>query len=149
MAGSSARSAAEAILATLEQAWNQHDARAFASVFSDDASFINVFGIEFPGRATIERNHALIFRTMFRDSRLAFDEVKIRPLRDDVVSVSVHWRMTGAYDPAGTPWPERHGIINFVASDDGAGWKIAVLHNMDLPDAERMAAARRQLEAAT
>jgi len=39
-------------------AWNRHDAKSFAAVFSEDADFTNVRGSGATGRAKIEAFHA-------------------------------------------------------------------------------------------
>src|ERR1039457_1865225 len=44
--------------ASLAAAWNQHDMTAFASLFHDDAAFVNVAGTCMRGREEIERAHA-------------------------------------------------------------------------------------------
>lgn len=35
-------------------------------------------------------------RTIFRDSRLAIDDVHVRMVRPDMAVVDVHWTMSGA-----------------------------------------------------
>ena len=41
--------------------------------------------------------------------------------------------MTGAIDPAGNAWPDRKGLINLILKQESEGWKILIMHNMDLP----------------
>ncbi|HEU4618853.1 MAG TPA: SgcJ/EcaC family oxidoreductase [Gammaproteobacteria bacterium] len=126
-------------------AWNVHDAGAFAAAFAEDADFTNVFGMHAKGRAAIEAFHAPIFATMFRDSRLTIEEPQIRMIRPDVASIDARWLMTGARDPHGNPWPERRGLLSFIATRGAAGWQLDVMHNMDLPD-EARANAQRALQ---
>jgi uncharacterized protein (TIGR02246 family) len=125
--------AIEALAAQLVEAWNRHDAGAFAAAFAKDAEFSNVFGMVQKGRAAIEAAHAPIFKTMFKDSQLAVKETRVRLIRPDVASVDVRWTMTGARDPHGNPWPEREGLLNWIVTDHGGSWLIDVSHNMDLP----------------
>jgi hypothetical protein len=40
---------------------------------------------------------------MFKDSHLSVAETRVRPIRPDVASVEVKWKMTGARDPHGNP----------------------------------------------
>lgn len=138
---------AEHIVDALVVAWNRHDAEAFARCFAADADFTNVFGMHAQGRAAIAAFHAPIFATMFRDSRLAATETRVRVLRPDIAAVDMRWEMTGARGPDGAPWPLRRGIINMTLARDTEGWSIAVLHNMDLPP-EAMAQAQATLQQA-
>lgn len=93
-----AESAVESLIDCLVAAWNVHDAGRFAAVFHEDADFTNVFGMHAQGREAIERFHAPIFETMFRDSHLSAPETRVRFIRPDVAAVDVHWEMTGARD---------------------------------------------------
>jgi len=136
IADAESKTAVANIVTALEDAWNRHDAEAWAAEFQPDASFTNVFGIEIVGRAGILRSHAHIFATMFRDSRAFFDVPRIRFLREDVASIAAPWRMSGAYDVHGRPWPDRRGLLTFVVTAESGRWKIAVGTNMDLPPEE-------------
>jgi uncharacterized protein (TIGR02246 family) len=126
--------AASAILADLERAWNAHDPTAWAAAFHEDADFTNVFGMHARGRRDIESFHTPIFATVFKDSRLAFEPVRVRRLRRDVASLDVRWRMAGARDPRGGEWPQRRGLINATLTRERGRWAIAVLHNMELAE---------------
>ena len=45
--------AIRAVMDRFMDAWNHHDAKAFAAVFSEDADFTNVRGVGASGRANI------------------------------------------------------------------------------------------------
>ncbi|MGD0630679.1 MAG: SgcJ/EcaC family oxidoreductase [Terracidiphilus sp.] len=113
-------------------AWNRHDAKAFAALFSEDADFTNVRGAGASGRAEIEKFHAPLFATIFKDTKQKHTYVTIRFIRPDVAAVDVRWEMTGVEDPAGNPLPVRHGLLNFTMAKDQGKWQIVVMHNMDL-----------------
>ena len=70
---------------------------------------------------------------MFKDSHLSVTETRVRLIRPDVAAVDVKWTMTGARDPLGNPWPQREGLLNWIATRHAGGWLIDVSHNMDLP----------------
>jgi uncharacterized protein (TIGR02246 family) len=140
----SATQAIQDIVGALVTAWNRHDAHALAAVFAEDADFTNVFGMVAKGRPAIEALHAPLFQTMFKDSHLVAVETKTRLIRPDVASVDVRWQMTGARDPLGNPWPEREGLLNWIATRHGDTWLIDVSHNMDLP-APELAKAQAEL----
>jgi uncharacterized protein (TIGR02246 family) len=138
-----AEAALNQIVEALRQAWNTHDARAFAAVFAEDADFTNVFGIAAKGRPRIEETHAAIFSTVFKDSRWTEADTRVRLLRGDVAMVDVRWEVNGSLDPEGKPWPNRRGLMNFVATQERGRWSIAAFHNQDLPTAERAKAAEK------
>jgi uncharacterized protein (TIGR02246 family) len=136
MVDQAAKNAIEGIAAKLAAAWNRHDAQVLAAVFAEDADFTNVFGMIAKGRVGIEALHAPLFKTIFKDSTLIVMETRVRFIRPDVASVDVKWSMTGARDPLGNPWPEREGLLNWIATKYGDTWLVDVSHNMDLPSAE-------------
>jgi uncharacterized protein (TIGR02246 family) len=113
-------------------AWNRHDAHAFAAVFAEDADFTNWRGVGASGRSKIEEFHAPVFATIFKKSHHKYDDVKTRFIRDDIAAVDVHWEMTGATDPHGNPRPDRQGLLSFVMAKDTGRWQIVVMHNLDL-----------------
>ena len=137
--------AIRAIPAAFAAAWNIHDAAALSTPFHPDADFTNVFGMRASGREAVERFHAPIFETMFRDSQLVVDDVSMRMLRPDVVMVDVRWTMSGATSPMGEPWPDRRGLMDLVCTKEHGAWGIAVMHNTDLPD-EALADAQASLQ---
>ena len=47
-----------AVAAGWETAWNNHDMKALATLFTDDADFVNVGARHWKGRAQIEKEHA-------------------------------------------------------------------------------------------
>jgi uncharacterized protein (TIGR02246 family) len=113
-------------------AWNRHDAHAFATAFAEDADFTNWRGVGATGRSKIEEFHAPEFTTLFRNSHQAYTEIKIRFIRADVAAVDVHWEMAGVLDAQGNPRPDRQGLLNFVMAKDAGQWQIIVMHNLDL-----------------
>ncbi len=81
-------------------AWNRHDAKAFAAVFSEDADFTNWRGTGASGRAKIEAFHAPMFATIFSKSHLEYRyPIALHPSR------SCRGRRTveddGGYRPSG------------------------------------------------
>ena len=73
------------VLAEFIEAWNKHDAKAFSMVFAEDADFTNVRGVGASGRTEIEKFHAPMFATRFKDSHQKITKTKIR-------FISLMWR---------------------------------------------------------
>src|ERR1700746_820617 len=84
------------VLAQQADAWNRHDAKAFSIVFAEDADFTNVVGMSAHGRAEIEKFHAPMCATRFKDTHLKITNTKIRLIKPDVAAVDGWWEMTGA-----------------------------------------------------
>jgi uncharacterized protein (TIGR02246 family) len=113
--------------------WNKHDAAAFSMAFAEDADFTNVVGMGAHGRNEIEKFHARIFATWFKDSKLKLNSKTVRFIKPDVAAVDAWWEMTGAKLP-GRPENEfRKGLANFTMTKTGDKWLVTVMHNMDLP----------------
>jgi uncharacterized protein (TIGR02246 family) len=123
--------AIRAVMDRFMDAWNHHDAEAFAAVFSQDADFTNVRGMGATGRAKIKAFHAPVFATIFGKSHQECTDIKTRFLRPDVAAVDVRWKMTGAMDPQGN-LRDRDGLLNFVMEKNAGRWEIVVMHNLDL-----------------
>lgn len=128
------REAIEKVVAGYGAAWNAHDSKAFACLFTEAAAFTFWSGTEIHGgRQEIEREHATRFATLFRDSRQVIEITRIRFVRPDVASVVVTWTMTGAFDKAGARRPERTGLLNLIVTKEDDVWLIDVFHVMELP----------------
>lgn len=124
--------AVRAVIDRFVDAWNHHDAKAFATVFAEDADFTNWRGTGASGRTKIEAFHAPVFATIFSKSHLEYTDIKTRFVRPDVATVDVHWKMSGAIDAQGNPRPEREGLLSFVMAKSAGQWEIVVMHNLDI-----------------
>jgi uncharacterized protein (TIGR02246 family) len=114
-------------------AWNHRDAKAFTMAFAEDADFTNVVGMSAHGRTEIERFHAPMFATRFKDTHLTITDTKIRFITLDIAAVDAHCEMTGAKGRDGEDIPLRKGLLNFVVTRSNGQWLTTIMHNMDLP----------------
>lgn len=121
------------VLTDFTDAWNIHDAKAFSNIFSEDADFTNVIGKGATGRNEIEKFHAPMFSTKFKDTYLKIIKSKIRFIKSDVAAVDTWWEMTGIKGLEGQDMPPRKGLLNFIVTKSSDSWLITVMHNMDLP----------------
>src|SRR6185295_18983001 len=118
-----------------QDAWNRHDAKAYAALFTDDGDVVNVVGRWWKGQRAIERQLTAAFAVAFRESRLTIAEVEVRFLARDVAVAHVSWTMDGARTPPSIPEP-RQGIQIQVLHKRGAAWRIAAFQNTNsLPEA--------------
>jgi uncharacterized protein (TIGR02246 family) len=127
------RAAIERTAKSFLDAWNKHDARAFAMTFTKDADFTNVARIHARERANVETLHARVFATVFKASHQTAQIRSIRFLTPDLAAVDVDWQMTGATFQNGSPRPGRKGLLNWVMAKQADGaWLIEVMHNTEL-----------------
>src|SRR5215813_12918052 len=82
-------------LSDYTDAWNKHDARALALLFSEDADFVGGSGGVFRGRAQIERLMAEEFSTSLKEWELANAIEDIRFLKSDIAIVNGTYEATG------------------------------------------------------
>jgi ketosteroid isomerase-like protein len=74
--GETDRQAIVAVIDRFVDAWNRHDAKAFAAVFAEDADFTNWRGTGASGRSKIEEFHAPLFATIFKNSHQSYTTIK-------------------------------------------------------------------------
>jgi uncharacterized protein (TIGR02246 family) len=112
-----------------EEAWNRHDAEAYANLFTDDGDVVNVLGWWWRGRAEIRSRLTEAFAFVFRDSSLTITEVHVRFLDPGIAVAHVRWTLEGAMPPPGTPDPPREGIQLQVLRKEANRWLIASFQN--------------------
>ena len=104
------------------EAWNRHDARAYADLFTEDGDVVNVLGWWWRGRTEIRSKLTDAFAFVFRDSRLTITDVHVRMLSPDLAIAHVRWTMDGAKVPPGAPAPPREGIQLQVLQKGTGRW---------------------------
>jgi uncharacterized protein (TIGR02246 family) len=109
-------------------AWNRHDAAAYASLFTEDGDVVNVVGWWWKGRSQIESRLTEAFKFVFRESTMSITDVQVRFLSSDIALAHVRWTMVGAKTPPGIPEP-REGIQLQVLKKSARKWLIASFQN--------------------
>ena len=118
----------EDVPASFVRAWNAHDPVALASVFDEDAEFVNVTGLCWHDRESIRKAHADGLDRIFDKSTLTIDDMKVKYLARDVAMV--HARMTVACQASdGAESAPRTTIVSFVVHQFGDRWQCASAHN--------------------
>jgi uncharacterized protein (TIGR02246 family) len=111
-----------------QEAWNQHDAKAYASLFTDDGEIVNVIGWWWKGRAEIEKKLTDAYAFVFRESVLTVTDVQVKFLTPEIAVAHVKWTMTGARTPKGLPEPQQ-GIQIQVLQKQAGKWLITSFQN--------------------
>lgn len=121
----------EGIPLAFQIAWNNHDMKAFAALFHQDATFVNRFGHYVKGVDEIVALHQPIHETIYSDSKLENELIDITPISDDIC-ISHFWsRLTaGAAHPQG-PHQIDTLILTVLIKKNNA-WYIQALENVTL-----------------
>lgn len=111
-----------------ESAWNRHDMKALAALFTDGADFVNVGARHWKGPTEIEAQHATRLN-QFIESSWATKEVAVQFLTPDISLVHVSWALEGDKDPDGTPRQPREGVFTWVVVKERGEWLIRAAQN--------------------
>ena len=93
------RTEIERLATGFTDSWNSHDMAQFASLFADDADFVNVVGMWWKNRQEIEKAHAYSHSTFFKNSRLSGQIAGLKFLRPDLATVHVLWNWSARSSP--------------------------------------------------
>lgn len=127
----------ESIPERFVQAWNNRDAAVLASVFDEDAEFVNVTGLWWHDRAAIEKAHAYGLERIFNRSTLATELVTVKWLSADIAIVHARMRLTSQSAIKGVDAPRpRRNLFSFVVHRGPQGWSCASAHNTDIVPGE-------------
>jgi uncharacterized protein (TIGR02246 family) len=111
-----------------QEAWNRHEAKAYASLFTENADCVNVVGWWWKGRAEIEQKLTAAYAFVFRESVLTITHVDVRLLTPTVAIAHVNWTMTGARTPQGFAKVQQ-GIQTETLMKSDQKWLIAAFQN--------------------
>jgi uncharacterized protein (TIGR02246 family) len=110
----------------LVKAWNAGDSAAFASHFTEDGDLINIHGMRMTGRTAIAGLYDMLFRSVFRRSRMRSELSGSRKLCDD--AVLMHMRVE-VHIPIGPMAGIHDCVCSAVLQRTGDQWQVASLHN--------------------
>ena len=120
---------------TLQDAWNRGDAAAYASLFTDDASFVAWNGSYGCGRQAIENAHRRLFDGPLAGSRMALAAYDAEPagpeslrfVRPDVAIMVTSGAVTLAGQSA--TGQDRESVQTFVLVNNSRRWQVTAFHN--------------------
>ncbi len=133
------------VVAGFATTWNRHDLDAFGKLFAPNADFVNVAGVLWTGRQSIQAQHAYShgvipadspgfsdedrrYYGIFKNSTLSFGQIDVRFLRKEVAIAHVNWELLG---DARMQNPRR-GVFIFVLTRQNVGWLIAAAQNTEI-----------------
>ena len=115
-----------------EEAWNRHDMKAGATLFTEDADFINVNGSHWKGRDEIEKKHAALHAGIFKESYFKMLSTNIRFFTPEIALAHVKWQIGGDKNRDGTPRKPREGVFTQVLLKKDGRWLISAWHNTNI-----------------
>lgn len=127
------RTSAVYFLDCLRKAWDAGDARAYAGLFTENASYVIFLGDALIGREEIERSHLDVFERWQKGSKMAIKPIAIHfPDADVCIALTVGGIGVNtpiAYDKIQT--------VTLVRIEDR--WLCAAFHNTEMSDRSRIA----------
>ena len=121
----------EDIPLAFQATWNNHDMKAFAALFHQDATFVNRFGHYVKGINEIIALHQPIHETIYSDSTLENELIDVTSLTNDIC-ISHFWSRltTGLAHPQGPHQIDT--LLLTVLIKENNSWCIQALENVTL-----------------
>lgn len=123
------RDSISSIVDHFTQAWNEHKGKGSADYYTEDADFVNIFGMAFSGKQEIEDRHIKIHETFLKDSIFTVTDLKIKEVRPDVAIVQVYWIVNGIQKLAPPAKDSMKGIFTHAFIKNNDAWEITSTQN--------------------
>jgi uncharacterized protein (TIGR02246 family) len=120
--------AAQDLLLKLRDAWDRGDGEAYASVFSEDAQYVNAPGERVYGRKAIAESHQHVFNTIFKGSKLGRNYPRrFRHIAPDVILVESSGAVLFPGESEDRIPPNGH--LTMVIARQNDAWRIVSFQN--------------------
>ena len=116
---------------TLIKSWNAGDSGGFASQFAEDGDLVNIHGMRLHGRAAIAGLYDMLFRGVFRRSRIAPEISRSRLLRDGIVMLQAKVALEA---PLGSMAGGHEVVCSALLEQREGQWRVTSLHNTLVSD---------------
>lgn len=121
------------IIEHITNAWNYHGGNGFADHYTQDADFVNIFGMAFSGKEEIENRHTKILETFLKGSSFEVVDLKLREAKPEVVIALVYWKVSFIQKPGEDPLKETmKGIFTHVFIKNRDKWEITATQNTSI-----------------
>ena len=127
----------EQIVQTFVDGWNEGNAEKLASIFVEDAEFVNVTGLWWHDKERIYKAHEYGLRVIFKGATLKITQLKTRWLSNDIALVHTRMRLIGQtpFDPA-EQTAGRSNILLFVCKRQNDNWMCETVQNTEIISGE-------------
>lgn len=130
MSHDSATERAEEAVSRLVAAFRAKDAEAFAELFTEEAEFVDITGVQVSQRQAIREIHAKLFADIMPGSRFDGAVTDARRLADTVVLCHATWTMMPNRVPGAASVPPVCGLLTLVLVSCGPRSRIAAATNV-------------------
>ena len=121
------------VVAKFAAAWESKDAAALGSLFAEDADYVNVVGLWWTSRHSIQRVFKRSFKDEFKTATFTFEKVSFRQVGSDAAVLHGRWQISGQVDPEDEVADVRRGMIMFVLEKVAdASWLIVSAQATDI-----------------
>jgi uncharacterized protein (TIGR02246 family) len=120
------------VVAEFLDAFNNHDAHAWAMAFAEDGDFTNVAGLTRHGRKEVEERFASLFAGPLRSAHRTYSVRSVRFLTPEIASVDADWEMTGSRAADGSENPVRKGLFHWVMTKQNGHWLFTAFHEFEI-----------------
>lgn len=111
-------------------AWNHQQGQGFADYYTQDADFVNIFGMTFAGKQEIEVRHIKILESILKGSIFEVINVRLREAKPDLVIAHVNWKVSNIQEPGKEPLKETiKGVFTHVFLKNQDKWEIVATQN--------------------
>jgi len=110
-------------------AWAKHDGHQLAQIMAPDVDFINVGGDWLQGRENFELYHTRLLSGVFKDSKLAVLDSKVRFLGPKLAVLHWSWIIKGDGGEDKVTHAPRMGIFTMLVQKRGGDWLIVEAQN--------------------
>lgn len=118
------------IIEHFTNAWNDHAGQGSADYYSEDADFINVFGMAFAGKQEIEERHIKIHESFLKGSFFEVTDLRLREAKPGIVIAHVYWNVSNIQKPGkDSHYGTMKGIFTHVLLKNQDKWEITATQN--------------------
>ncbi len=106
-------------------AWNKHDPKAMAALWTADGDHMEPDGRTVFGREEVERLLTYEHASVFKDSQLHLAIERVRIPTPGVAIADGTYELFNVTDARGNKIPDRHGYFTSVLTKEADGWKVS------------------------
>lgn len=112
------------IVTDFEKSWNTHDMKLLATLFREDAEFINIMGMHWHGRKAIVAAFTGFHETIFKNHHMTTDALEIRSIGNGFAIAVLTTGQDSFTTPDGHVMPKEQTRESLVMAKGADGWKI-------------------------
>jgi uncharacterized protein (TIGR02246 family) len=110
---------------SFQDAWNKHDVKAMAGVFTDDGTLVNPFAVTAHGRDEISKVFTDEHEHAFKATTYTSSDIAIQSITSDVAVVDSTGNITGIQAPDGSATADFPHHVTWVFVKQDGKWMVA------------------------